>query len=250
MVFDAQGVGSAPGEPVLQARSVCKRFGGIRALNKCDISVGRGEVVALVGPNGSGKTTLMSILLGLQRPDEGSVRFAGNDVTALPPKHRHRCRIAAAYQTPQLVDSLSAIENVEFGSRLKRFPGGKQGLRERIAEVLAELKLDKVANQPVYSLSGGQRKLVELARAVVVEPEVLLLDEPTAGVAPSLEGLIRDRVLEATAAGAGVLVVSHNLPWVFSLCQRVVVLAAGEVLADGSAEDVQQDSSVLAAYLH
>jgi branched-chain amino acid transport system ATP-binding protein len=237
-------------EAALAAHGVVKRFGGITALNGASITVPRGHVVALVGPNGSGKTTFLSTLTGLQRPDAGRIELVGQDITRAAPNARARRAVAMTFQTPQLIDSLTVVENIEFACRLKRFPGGRTGLRKRIVDCLAGLTLSRVSDHPTRSLSGGQRKLVELARSLIVEPDVLLLDEPTAGVAPSLEPVIADHIQQAQARGVAVLLVSHNLPWTFALCGQVSVLAEGNVIAVGTADEIQQNAQVIDAYLH
>ncbi len=237
------------GDSLLASTSIGKSFGGISAVKEVSVQLGAGEVLALVGPNGSGKTTLMSILLGLQRPDGGRVRLLGADVTRVPANSPRRRAMAATFQTPQLIESLTCRENVELGARLKGFPGGQLGLGVRIDELLESLGLQRVAGDFVFTLSGGQRKLVELARAVVVEPLVLLLDEPTAGVSAAMESVLSDRISQVKRSGAGVLVVSHNLPWALALCDRVVVLVNGSVLAQGTPAQVQGDSRVIEAYM-
>jgi branched-chain amino acid transport system ATP-binding protein len=243
-------VGSSDRPTAMAARQIVKRFGGIHALDGASIEVPEGDVVGLVGPNGSGKTTFLSILLGTQRPNSGSVSLFGQDITSRPANHRRRRKMAATFQTPQLIDSLSAVENLIFASRLKHFPGGRSGLRERVAECLKGLTLGQVLDAPAKSLSGGQRKLVELGRALIVEPDVILLDEPTAGVAPSLEPVIGEHIEQARRRGAAILLVSHNLPWTFGLCNRVTVFAQGRPIAEGTPDDVQRNSEVIDAYLH
>ncbi|MDA2986138.1 MAG: ATP-binding cassette domain-containing protein [Actinomycetota bacterium] len=233
----------------LSATDIAKSFGGVRALQGVSLSVDAGEIVALVGPNGSGKTTFISILEGLQRPDSGAVTFADTDITRLPANHNIRRRTSATYQTPLLIDSLTPAEVVELGARLKGFPGGKTGVRDRVVSQLTELGLGRVIHHPCHTLSGGQRKLVDLARALIVEPEVLFLDEPTAGVSPALNDLMSGHLRRVKEGGTAIVLVSHNLPWTFGLCDRAVVLAAGTVLVAGAPETVKDDPRVIEAYL-
>ena len=233
----------------LSATDIAKSFGGVRALQGVSLCVDSGEIVALVGPNGSGKTTFISILLGMQRPDSGAVTLDGTDITRLPANHHIRRRSSATYQTPQLIDSLTPAEVVELGARLKGFRGGKAGVKERVVRQLSDLGLSRVIHHPCHTLSGGQRKLVDLARALIVEPEVLFLDEPTAGVSPALNDLMSGHLRRVKAGGTAIVLVSHNLPWTFGLCDRAVVLAAGKVLVAGAPATIKDDPRVIEAYL-
>ncbi len=233
----------------LVAVGIAKAFGGVQALDDVSLRVEPGEIMALVGPNGSGKTTLISILVGLQRPDRGSIKLGNTDLTRLPANHHSRTGTSAAYQTPQLIDSLTPAEVVELGARLKGFPGGKAGVKDRVLSHLAEFGLDRVVDHPCYTLSGGQRKLVDLARAMFVQPDVLFLDEPTAGVNPALNDLMSDRLRQVRDRGTAIVLVSHNLPWTFGLCDRAMVLAAGKVLVSGHPDVIKEDPQVIEAYL-
>jgi ABC-type branched-subunit amino acid transport system ATPase component len=231
--------------PALTGTDLRKAFGGIAAVGGVDVSLAPGEIVGILGPNGSGKTTLMSLLSGLVRPDSGRVRASGRDVTRAAPFSAKRRDVACTLQNPRVFSSLSVRENLELACHAKhRSPNAAD-----IAGVLERLRLSHVDSTPAGELSGGQRKLVDLARAITVRPRVLLADEPTAGVSHASQTLVTEALNDAAKDGTAVLLVSHDLPWTFGLCRRILFLRAGEVLVEGSVDAVRNDPRIRDAYL-
>lgn len=233
--------------PVLEARSITKQFGGITALTDVSLQVEPGELLGVVGPNGSGKTTLLSILLGVETPTKGQVFLRGLDVTYAVPYATVRRSVSTTFQNPRVFGTLTVAENVELGLRAKR--PGTSDVDRKVAHVLSTLNLAGQGDQPAHVLSVGQRKLLEFGRAAVSNPEVYLLDEPSAGVHPSLMEVISTELRVAAKKGAAAIVVSHDLPWIFALCSRVVLLASGTVRLAGTPQQVQDDDRLVEAYL-
>lgn len=229
----------------LSARDLTKRFGGIVALDGVSVEVQPGEVVGILGPNGSGKTTLLSALMGLLPLDDGAVVFDGTDVTAAPPFSRKRRGIASTFQTPRVFGSLTVQQNLEVA----RYGKHCAQAAADDATLLEDMQLGHLREAPAGSLSGGQKKLLELARALAVGPRVILADEPTAGVSTAAQVAMTEAFQRVGRAGTAVLIVSHDLPWTFDLCTRILFLAAGKVLVEGSASEVQGDPRVVEAYL-
>jgi branched-chain amino acid transport system ATP-binding protein len=216
-------------------------------VDEVSLSLGEGELVALVGPNGAGKSTFINLVSGHHVPDRGRVSLAGREVTRLPPSHPWRRAVVRSYQDAGIFPRLSAIENLMVPAVARGIPRRKAARRARA--VLEVLGLLPVGWERADRLSGGQRKLVDFGRSLMVDARVALLDEPTAGVNPALSERMATLVRERQQVGVAFLIVSHDLPWAFSLCSRVIVLAFGRVLAEGSPEEIKNDARVREAYL-
>lgn len=254
---------SAGDDPILAVRGLTKDFGGLRAVDRCDLDVPRGSVTGLIGPNGAGKTTLFSLVSGFVTPDAGTVRFDGRLLTGWPPHRVFRAGLCRTFQIPREHGSMTVLENLmlvpkdQLGERfwgpLLR-PGAvarqERAIRDKAREVLAFLKLEHLASEYARSLSGGQKKLLELARTLVAEPELVLLDEPTAGVNPTLMGEIRERIEQLRdERGISFLLIEHDMQLVMDLCDPVVVMNQGTDLVVGPPDEVRRDPRVLEAYL-
>lgn len=245
--------------PLLELSDVSVRFGALQALDRVSFAVEPGSVCALIGPNGAGKTTCMNVLSGLQRPTGGAVRFRGSDVTGWSP-HRRR-GIGRTFQVVQLFP-MTVRENVMVGlqPRLRtrllraglRTPGVRREerwVRERADELLAEVGLLTLADRPAQQLSLGQQRLVELARALAGEPELVLLDEAASGLSPEeIEGIVR-QVGRLRDQGRTVLLVEHNMRFVNRTADRLLVLDYGSLIFDGLPSQGLTDRAVVAAYL-
>jgi len=231
----------------LNCSTLSKRFGGNHAISSVDLHVSSGELVGLVGPNGAGKSTLLNLVTGQHVPDEGTVVLNSRDVTKRPPSHPWRHSMARTYQDGGVFPRLTALENVMVAAVAR---GRSRAEAEKSAIAVAtQLGLLPVLYERGDRLSGGQRKLVDFARTMVVDAELVLLDEPTAGVNPALAELMADKVLERAGQGVGYLIVSHDLQWAFSVCKRIIVLATGKLLMEGSPSQVREDPRVIEAYL-
>ena len=246
----------------LTAREVTKSFGGHRAVDGFSFTLARGAIGGLVGPNGAGKTTLFNCLAGALQPTSGQVRLDGRDITGASPDRVFAAGLARTFQIPRPFPEMSVLDNVMLA------PRGQLGERfwanwlrpravaqqERAVQAAARHWLDFVglsalAAEPARVLSGGQRKLLELARVMVAEPKLVLLDEPGAGVNPALLDQIVDRVAALNRQGVTFLVIEHNMDLVATLCNPVMVMAQGRMLAQGPADAVLRDERVVQAYL-
>lgn len=231
----------------LKCFGLSKRFGGNQAISSVDLRVEAGDLVGLVGPNGAGKSTLLNLVTGHYPPDKGTVVVNSRDVTRRPPSHPWRHCIARTYQDGGVFPRLTALENVMVASVAR---GRSRTQAEKSATGAArQLGLAPVLYERGDRLSGGQRKLLDFARTMVVDAELVLLDEPTAGVNPALAELMAEKILERAGQGVGYLIVSHDLQWAFSVCKRIIVLATGKLLMEGSPSQVRDDPRVIEAYL-
>jgi branched-chain amino acid transport system ATP-binding protein len=239
-------------EPLLRVDHVSKRFGGVRALDGVDFTVGRGEVVGLIGPNGAGKTTLFNVVCGLP-PTSGRVRFDGADITGLPPHRICRRGVARTFQLTRPFVELSARDNVAaavlFGRRRQRVAGLSAARREA-DRILTTVRLDHRAERPARELLFAERRRLELARALGTGPALLLLDEVMAGLtvaeAADLVGLLSAIAREG---GLTLLLIEHVMKVVMTICDRVVVLNYGSKLAEGTPGEVAAHPAVIDAYL-
>jgi branched-chain amino acid transport system ATP-binding protein len=248
--------------PLIEAHGLTKQFGGLRAVDGMSIALQRGEMLGLIGPNGAGKTTLFNLLAGSLLPTAGTIRIGGTELSREGPERRIARGVGRTFQIPRPFAEMTVLENVLTGAQGQGGEGiwmnflrpGRVASEERAAVEKARALLDFVTlsaleGEPARVLSGGQRKLLELARILMADPEAILLDEPAAGVNPALLELIIDRVLDLNARGKSILLIEHNMEMVSRLCGRVVVMAAGRYLTEGRPADVARNPAVVEAYL-
>jgi branched-chain amino acid transport system ATP-binding protein len=247
---------------LLAADKVSKRFGGHQAVDQVSFSLAAGTITGLIGPNGAGKTTLFNCLTGFLKPSSGSIFLNGRDIAGLPPYSAFAAGVARTFQIPRPFPGMTVIENVIAASRDQageRFwnvwfrPAfvrqQEQQIREQARYWLNFVGLTDLEDQPASILSGGQRKLLELARVMVSKPEIVLLDEPGAGVNPVLLERIVEKIAALNSTGTTFLIIEHNMDLVASLCQRVMVMSEGRLLTSGNPADVLRDPRVIEAYL-
>ena len=246
----------APSAAILQTRSLTKEFRGFRAVSDVSLSVAEGTVHALVGPNGAGKTTLFNLLTGFLTPSSGQILFRGSDITGKQPEQIAHLGIARSFQITSLFDQMSLVEHLELalasptglGYRFWQSSKRMGQFRQRALELLAEVGLTDRAGQAAGSLAYGQKRALELALALALDPKLLLLDEPTAGM--GLEDVDRTiELVKKVAGGRTVIFVDHNMHVVGSLADTVTVLQSGQILAEGTYEQVRNDEKVITAYL-
>ncbi|MDH2344628.1 ABC transporter ATP-binding protein [Bradyrhizobium sp. SSUT18] len=264
------------GATMLSLRGLTRRFGGLTAVDAIDLDLARGELISIIGPNGAGKTTLFNLVTGLDRPDAGTVRFEGLDITGLSPERLAAEGIARTFQLGRVFGNLSVMDNVligahtrlravkpampvigpllELGLALLRPASVKaeeERLREEVKVILARFgeRLLPRIDQPAYSLSYANRRRVEIARALALKPRLLLLDEPTAGMNPTETAEMQGLVAELKAEGLTILLIEHKLEMVMRLSDRVIVMDEGKKIAEGPGEAVRNDPKVIEAYL-
>lgn len=247
---------------VIDARELVKTFDGNTAVAGMSLRLAAGEMVGLIGPNGAGKTTLFNLIAGSLKPTSGEIWIGGMDVSQESPERRIGRGVGRSFQIPKPFLDMSVLENVLAGAQaqdgeklLANFlrPGHVRR-QERLAiekarALLEFVTLSGLEAQPARVLSGGQRKLLELARILMADPQAILLDEPAAGVNPALLEIIIERILSLNAEGKSILLIEHNMDMVSRLCSRVVVMALGKPLAEGTPADVAGNAAVIEAYL-
>ena len=247
---------------LLVAAKVSKVFGGQRAVDDVSFTLARGAIGGLIGPNGAGKTTLFNCLAGFMKPSAGQVWLDGQPIAGAPPSRVFAAGLARTFQIPRPFSEMTVLENVMLaptGQLGERFwanwlrPGAvaaqERATRGAALHWLDFVGLSALAQQPARVLSGGQRKLLELARVMVAEPKLVLLDEPGAGVNPALLDQIVDKVAALNASGVSFLIIEHNMDLVMSLCSPVMVMAQGRLLVSGEPAAVLRDARVIEAYL-
>ena len=248
----------------LQVEDLHKTFGGITAVDGATLQVERGSLTGLIGPNGAGKSTTFNLITGMYRPDSGTVRFNGEDITGLDPHEVANRGLVRTFQIARELKEMTVLENMmlapkgQIGESLWRSvtPGVRnrvvdqeEQLLERAWETLEFFEIDHIAEEYAGNLSGGQRKLLEMARALLTDPDMLLLDEPFAGVNPSLEKRLLDHVHELREQGYTFLLVEHDMDLIMENCERVIVMHQGKVLTEGTPAEIKSNEEVIEAYL-
>ena len=241
---------------------VVKAFGGHRAVDGVSCTVERGRITGLIGPNGAGKTTLFNLIAGALAPTSGSITFEGRPIGGRRPDAVFAAGIGRTFQIPRPFPAMTVLENVMLAPRHQageslwanwfapgRVAAEERAVREKSMHWLAFVGLDRLAGEPAKVLSGGQRKLLELARVMVAEPRLVLLDEPGAGVNPALLDTLVDRIAELHRQGTSFLVIEHNMDLIASLCDPVMVMSQGRLLVQGHPGEVLADPRVVEAYL-
>jgi len=247
---------------LLRTENIRKRFGGIVALNGVSVSVKKRSLTMIIGPNGSGKTTLINVISGIYKPDEGRVKYNGLDITGKPPHEIYKIGIVRTFQIPLLFTNLTVLENLLVAARvnegesfLKSIFKSKWLKREeqlvgKAYRILELLNLDHLWNHPVSKLSGGQMKLVEIGRALMSDPQLVLMDEPIAGVNPKLAHEIFDHLMYLkNKMNLSFLIVEHRLDVALQYVNYVYAMHRGKVIAEGKPEEVLEDPEVTKAYL-
>ncbi len=259
---DVRSSDTRSSDVILSCRGVRKHFGGVVAVEVAEFDVERNTVTALIGPNGAGKTTLFDLITGFVDPDGGTIVFEETDITDKPAHAIARDGLVRTFQLTRILNKMTVLENMMLAARQQRGERVQNTFfrRRDIAHQEAEIKVRALALLERFSLlplayeyagrlSGGQKKLLELARALMTDPTMVLLDEPMAGVNPALGEQLLRYVLELRDEGMTFLFVEHDMDIVMRISDRVVVMATGEIISDGTADDVRSDPAVLAAYL-
>ena len=233
--------------PKLQAVELSKSYQGRKVVDDVDLEIGQGEVVGLLGPNGAGKTTTFYILVGLARPDSGRVLLDGDDITELPMYLRARSGISYLPQEPSVFRQLSVEDNLL--AVLETLPLTPEQQRDRLEELLAKMGLEMVRHNRAHTLSGGERRRLEIARSLVLEPTFILLDEPFSGIDPLTVVDIQKIIADLSAAGIGVLVTDHNVRETLNVTDRAYIIHNGKVFRAGTPGELSDDPEVRRVYL-
>lgn len=227
---------------------IVKDFGGLRALSNVTVSFDQGEFVGLIGPNGSGKTTLLNCISGIYTPDAGTIRFENLIISRLRPHLIYRLGIGRTFQISKVFNRLSVLQNLSIPA-LTEGQMNRKTIIARASEILEAITLDHLIHTPAASLSGGQKKLLEIGMIMMTNPRFLLLDEPFGGVHPELKSQLENYLVELHRSGKTIILISHEMPAVFRICERVVVMDQGKLVTQGSPETVRADQRVINAYL-
>jgi branched-chain amino acid transport system permease protein len=250
----AEEAAEAPAGPILEVRGAERSFGGVKALDGVSLAVERGSITALIGPNGSGKTTLFNLIDGTMSPERGEVWFEGERIDGIAPYRRAHRGIGRTFQITRLFRQMTVLENVvaplrEFSWRRLGADAVSGPEAERAHELLEFVGMERFADRQAGQLSYGQGKLVELAQILMLDPKLIMLDEPAGGINPTLIGHMEEMIRELNRQGTTFLIVEHNMPLVLGLCAPVCVLARGTMICQGPPQAVQSDPAVLDAYL-
>ncbi len=233
----------------LDVRDVYKSFGGMQALNGVSFKVQSNQIIGLIGPNGAGKTTLTNVLGGIHKPSRGQVWLDSERIDGLPPYEIARRGLGRTFQVTRAFRRMTVLENMLVPALALHPTMQKRHFHQRAMEILDFLTLAHLANEYARSLSGGQQKLLELGRVLMLDPQLIVLDEPFAGVHPKLRETIREFITTIHNQGKAFIIISHEMETIFGLSQRLLVLDWGRLIADGSPDRVRQDPVVIEAYL-
>jgi len=246
----------------LEVTNLKKSFGGIKAVDVESLNLNRNELTSIIGPNGAGKTTFFDLISGFQTSDEGKVYLNNKNITKSQPYAIARLGMIRTFQLTKVFDRMTVLENMMFSAStvnndsflksIVKLPSQKTSekkIRDKSFEIMKELNIDHMANSYAREMSGGQKKLLELGRSIINNPDVLLLDEPLAGVNPKLAEEILQIIVNLAEKGISILMVEHNIEAVMKISERVIVLAEGKVIADSTPENIRSDEKVIEAYL-
>ena len=247
---------------LISVNNLKKSFGGLKAVDVQELSFKEGELTSIIGPNGAGKTTFFDLISGFQNADSGSIFLKDKDISNAQPYKIARMGMVRTFQLTKVFDRMTVMENLLFsGSNIKndsflrsfiKLNSQKlyeSNLREKANEIMNDLNIGHMSNSYARELSGGQKKLLELARSIINEPEILLLDEPLAGVNPKLAEDILSLITKLSDRGITIVMVEHNIEAVMKISERIVVLAEGSLIADGIPNEIRTNSNVIEAYL-
>lgn len=247
---------------MLSVKNLVKEFGGIRAVDDCSFEIERATITGLIGPNGAGKTTVFNLISGFNRPTSGEVWFDGRRIDGLKPHAIARLGLVRTFQIPRALRGMTVLENLtlvprnQLGERVwntwfraVKVREEEHIIREKAEQVLDFLELRRLENELAGSLSVGQKKLLELARGLMADPKMIMLDEPGAGVNPTLMRRIIEYIEELKSRGTTFLLIEHDMDLVMNTCSRVIVMNQGTRLADGPPSDVRRNPAVLEAYM-
>lgn len=249
-------------KPILATRAVEKAFGGIHAVDGCTLSVAPKSITGLIGPNGAGKSTLFNLVAGLYRPDAGEIWFGDTRIDGVPPYRIVKLGLTKTWQIPHELKNLTVLENLVLAAKgnagehitnlflkPRAVRQGEKAWRARAREVLGLVQLEGLANEHAKALSGGQKKLLELARALMSDPSLVLLDEPVAGVNPTLAKSLMDLIEKLRQGGRTFFLIEHDMNVVMNRCDRVIVMHQGRTIAEGTPAAVKADPTVVESYL-
>ena len=253
--------GASKPDPILVADGVRRNFGGIVAVDVKHVEVQRGSITALIGPNGAGKTTLFNLLTGFDKPDQGEWRFDGHNMSRVAAHRTAAMGMVRTFQLTKSLTKLSCIENMKLGATHQvgekwynglfrsRWVRQEEQIEGRADSLLRRFKLDHMRDEYAGTLSGGQRKLLEMARALMVEPKMVMLDEPMAGVNPALKQSLNEHIRGLRDDGMTVLFVEHDMDMVHDVSDWVIVMAEGAIIAEGTPDQIAANPAVIEAYL-
>ena len=246
----------------LEVTNLKKSFGGIKAVDVESLNLNRNELTSIIGPNGAGKTTFFDLISGFQDSDEGKVYLNNKNISKSQPYAIARLGMIRTFQLTKVFDRMTVLENMMFSAStvnndsflksLAKLPSQKtteKKIRDKSLEIMKELNIDHMANSYAREMSGGQKKLLELGRSIINNPNILLLDEPLAGVNPKLAEEILQIIVNLAGKGISILMGEHNIEAVMKISERVIVLAEGKVIADSTPENIRTDEKVIEAYL-
>ena len=257
----SQTAGSSKPDPILIADKITRQFGGLTAVNVDHVEIQRGSITALIGPNGAGKTTFFNLLTGYDSPNSGTWSFNGKALNGIPPHKVARLGMVRTFQLTKALYRLTVMENMLLGARSQKgesvllsvFPwiwrAQEAQIQVKATSILEKFKLLEKQDDFAAALSGGQRKLLEMARALMVEPEMVMLDEPMAGVNPALKQSLLEHIKDLRSEGKTVLFVEHDMDMVHEISDWVIVMAQGQIIAEGTPASVMGNSQVIEAYL-
>ena len=233
----------------LEINNICKNFGGLQVLKNVSLQIEGPELIGLIGPNGAGKTTLANILDGLIKPTSGTVYLNGRRIDPLPPYKVAQAGFGRTFQVTRAFRRLTVLENLYVPALAMNPTARQRDFRKRALEVLAFLTMEHLRNEFAQALSGGQQKLLELGRLLMLNPDIMILDEPFAGVHPKLMEIIYQYIYRVNEEGKAIIIISHDMDTIFTLSRRLLVLNYGDLIADGEPEIVKKDAVVIEAYL-